>query len=186
MKRMLFFILVYAMFFPVSGSHYTDPGKLITVGLDEYEKKGITPAITLWEIDTSDAVVTAMLQAEKTLGKVTSNEIICQVDISNKFTVVYAVIFYEYGPLFMEFTLFNSVNNWIVRKIREVDCKLCSEMKSSVETMENLDEMVHLQKKIITQLEEGFAQVATPIEALNKAVEQLSDKVKVQPVQNAK
>ena len=178
MKKVTFFSVLFAISFASTGSHYLNPVTLICDGLHEYEKKGIDRALALWEIDTSHAVVSTIIQSEKKYGRVVDYEIICSVSIGKKSTVVYAAVNYEYGPLYLQFTLFNSINNWMIYDLKVVDWDSCYEKNTHIQQNRTLDDIAAQQKRIVSQLKENADQMDSRIDALHTTIDQLGKEVR--------
>ena len=178
MKRTPFLCTLLVITFASAGSHYSNPVTLIRDGLHEYEKKGIDRALALWEIDSSHAVVSTIIQAEKKYGRVVDYEIICSVSIGKKTTVVYTVVNYEYGPLYLQFTLFNSINNWMIYNLKVVDRDSCYEKNTHIQQNRTLDDIAAQQKRIVSQLEEYTNQMDSRIDALHTTIDQLGKEVR--------
>ena len=92
--------------------------------------------------------------------------------------VVYTVINYEYGPLYLQCTLFNSISNWIIYDLKVVDWDTCYEKKAFIQQNRTLDDIVAQQKSIISQLEKYANQMDYRIDALHTTIDQLGKEVR--------
>ena len=181
MKRFLILAACLNVVLSVYASPYTNPVKLVKDGLHEYETKGLWQATAIWEIDTTDEIIDTMKQSEKKFGRVTDHEIICRVDAGGKTAIVYAVVNYEYGRTFLEFSLYNSVNNWIVLGARKVDWSVCHEKLTMLRNAAALDETAKSQMRIASLLEEMEQQDASRNAGLLKAIDSLRVEVRSLP-----
>ena len=179
MRRIHYFIILLTVVFPVEGAHYTNPVKLVKDGLYEYEKKGIGQAIALWEIDTTHAIITKMLQAEEKYGKVRDCEILDRISTGTRTMVVFTAVNYEFGPLYIEFHLYNSTNNWIVLELNAINWSVWYEKRTALQNRRHLGNIVKAHKKMTVLLEKKMNQESSQNTNLLKAINLLSKKVQI-------
>ena len=95
---------------------------IIDDGFKKYKMKGLVDALKEWnqfDIKSKNdaSKLTTFQEAEKTYDKYVDFDVVDYVELSRRNALVYVIVNYEKGPLFVLFTVFYPDNKWIVSRI---------------------------------------------------------------------
>lgn len=95
---------------------------VISDGFKKYKMKGLVDALKEWNhpairSKNDSLMVNSFKNAEKTYGKFQDFDVVDYIELSRRNALVYVIINYEKGPLFILFTVYYPDNKWIVSRI---------------------------------------------------------------------